>query len=182
MLCSGVQAVASEEIRARVSPCLQCHGENGVSVLDGVPSLAGQPDLFVQWQLVFFRGGNLKSEIMGPIAAPLGDEEIQAIGSYFAALPPPQPPGEPDNDIELSKTGALLAARGHCSNCHGDDLGGQQAAARLADQREKYLLKALQDYKAGRRTGTGIAAMPEVVYPLTEDEMKALAHYLARLR
>jgi cytochrome c553 len=32
------------------------------------PSLAGQPADYVQWQLVYFRRGARKSEVMGPIA------------------------------------------------------------------------------------------------------------------
>jgi cytochrome c553 len=42
------------------------------------------------------------------------------------------------------------------------------------------LLKALRDYKAGQRAGSGLAAMAEVAYGLDEASMKALAHYLSR--
>ena len=34
---------------------------------------------------------------------------------------------------------------------------------------------------AGLRSGGGVAAMAEVAYPLSDDEITALAHYLARL-
>jgi cytochrome c553 len=53
--------------------------------------------------------------------------------------------------------------------------------ARLAGQREDYLLKALRDYKTGQRSGGGQAAMAEVAFPLSEEEITALAHYLAHL-
>ena len=53
--------------------------------------------------------------------------------------------------------------------------------ARLARQREEYLVKALHDYKSGQRTGGAGAAMAEVAYPLSEEEIEALAHYLAHL-
>jgi cytochrome c553 len=53
--------------------------------------------------------------------------------------------------------------------------------ARLAGQREDYLLKALRDYKGGLRSGGGRAAMAEVAFPLHEEEITALAHYLANL-
>jgi len=45
----------------------------------------------------------------------------------------------------------------------------------------KYLLKALHDYKSGARSGGSMAAMAEVAYPLSEEEITALAHYLAHL-
>ncbi len=54
-----------------------------------------------------------------------------------------------------------------------------QATARLAAQREDYLLKALRDFKAGTRSGT-LAAMADVVYPLADADLRALAHFLAR--
>jgi cytochrome c553 len=52
---------------------------------------------------------------------------------------------------------------------------------RLAGQREDSLYEALRDFKSGARTSTGAAGMAEVVYPLGDLEMKALAHYLSRL-
>jgi cytochrome c553 len=52
---------------------------------------------------------------------------------------------------------------------------------RRSGQREEYLLKALHDYKSGVRSAGGMAAMADVAYPLSEEEIVALAHYLARL-
>jgi hypothetical protein len=47
--------------------CTPCHGEAGISQTENIPSLAGQPDSFLQWQLVFFRSGTRKNEQMQPI-------------------------------------------------------------------------------------------------------------------
>src|SRR5215468_8403400 len=47
--------------------CAGCHGDNGISQTENIPSLAGQPDQFIQWQLVFFRAGTRKNEQMQPI-------------------------------------------------------------------------------------------------------------------
>jgi cytochrome c553 len=174
-------AVAQSDA-AKPELCAACHGEAGISDKEGIPSLAGQPDYFVQWQLVFFRSGTRKNELMSPVAAPLSDEDVRALGAYFAALPPPKPADAADDRPELSEAGAALAKRNRCATCHGEKLAGLQAAARLAGQREDYLLKALRDFKSGARTGTGVAAMPEVTYPLSDDDMTALAHYIARLR
>jgi cytochrome c553 len=51
----------------------------------------------------------------------------------------------------------------------------------LAGQREEYLVKALHDYKSGVRSGGAGAAMTDVAYPLSDEEITALAHYLAHL-
>ena len=80
---------------------------------------------------------------------------------------------------DLSKKGAQAAAGRRCASCHLDTYAGTKAVARLAGQREDYLLKALRDYKSGRRSGGGQAAMAEVAFPLHDEEIVALAHYLA---
>ena len=68
-----------------------------------------------------------------------------------------------------------------CASCHTDSFAGTKATARIAGQREEYLQKALHDYKSGVRAGGGMAAMADVAYPLSDEEITALAHYLAHL-
>ena len=48
---------ADESIKEKAAQCTPCHGEAGISQSENTPSLAGQPDPFLQWQLVFFRSG-----------------------------------------------------------------------------------------------------------------------------
>ena len=166
--------------KEKAEMCTACHGENGISQTENIPSLAGQPDQFLQWQLVFFRGGARKNEQMQPIAEQIGNEDVRTLGAYFAALTPPKA-SAPDNNPDLSKKGAQAAAGRRCASCHTDTYAGTKAVARLAGQREEYLVKALHDYKSGARTGGAGAAMTDVAYPLSDEEIEALAHYLAHL-
>jgi cytochrome c553 len=166
--------------KAKAELCAGCHGENGISQMENIPSLAGQPDQFIQWQLVFFRGGARKSEQMQPIVEQIDNEDIRNFGAYFASLTPPKAT-KPDDDPDLSQKGAQAAVGRRCASCHTDTFAGTKAVARLAGQREEYLLKALHDYKAGVRSGGGVAAMADVAYPLSEEEITALAHYLSHL-
>jgi cytochrome c553 len=182
-LIAAVPAHAqSDALKEKIKACAACHGEAGISQIENTPSLAGQPDQFTQWQLVYFRSGTRKHEEMVKIAAELSDPDIRALGPYFAALPPPKPPEGPDPDPALTQRGATLAKQRNCGSCHLETYAGQQATARVAGQREDYLLKSLRDYKSGARTGGGVAAMPSTVVGLADDDLKALAHYLARLR
>jgi len=159
--------------------CTGCHGESGVSQTENIPSLAGQQDQFIQWQLVFFRSGTRVNEQMQPVVEQLNNEDIRNLGAYFASLDPPKSP--PDDNPDLSRKGAQAAAGRRCASCHTDTYAGTKAVARIAGQREEYLLKALHDYKSSTRSGGGNAAMAEVAYPLNEEEIIALAHYLAHL-
>jgi cytochrome c553 len=166
--------------KAKAELCIGCHGENGISQMENMPSLAAQPDLFIQWQLVFFRAGTRKNEPMQPIVEQLSNEDIRNLGAYFASLEPPKA-AKPDDDPDLSKKGAQAAVGRRCASCHLDTYAGTKAVARVAGQREDYLLKALRDYKSGVRSGGAMAAMAEVAFPLSEEEIEALAHYLAHL-
>jgi cytochrome c553 len=172
----AVDASAGKE---KAELCVGCHGEGGISQTENIPSLAGQPDQFIQWQLVFFRSGTRKNEQMQPIVEDINNDDIRNLGAYFASLAPPK--AQPDDNPDLSRKGAQAAAGRRCASCHTDSYAGTKGVARIAGQREDYLLKALHDYKSGVRSGGSMAAMAEVAYPLSEEEIEALAHYLAHL-
>lgn len=161
--------------------CAPCHGENGWSDAPGVPNLAGNADLFLQWQLVYFRNGRRPSDVMGTIANLLSDADINNLGAYFASLPPVNIPETPDKNPQLTETGKALVQQHRCANCHGDNFLGMRAAARLANQREDYLVKALADYRSAARPSAGVGAMIEATASLSDDDIAAVSHYLARL-
>ena len=178
-MTSLAQAADVAAGKAKAEICAGCHGDNGISQTENIPSLAGQLDQYIQWQLVFFRAGARKNEQMQPIVEQLSNEDIRNLGAYFASLTPPK--GPKDDDPDLSAKGKQAAAGRRCASCHTDTYVGTKAVARLAGQREEYLVKALHDYKSGVRSGGAQAVMADVAYPLSEEEITALAHYLAHL-
>lgn len=172
---TAADAAAGKDMAAA---CAGCHGEDGVSETALTPSLAGEPNDFVQWQLVFFRSGSRKSDLMEGIAQSLNNEDIRNLGAYYASLPAPRSRPAAATD-QVAQRGAALAAENRCQACHGEGFAGSGAVARLAGQREDVLLKALRDFKSGRRVGSGVASMADATYPLGDDDMQALAHYMA---
>ena len=176
---SSLHAADTTAGKEKAEMCVACHGEGGISQLENMPSLAGQPDQFIQWQLVFFRAGTRKNDQMQPIVEQLNNEDIRNLGAYFATLTPPK--AKPDEKPDLSAKGAQAAAGRRCASCHTDNFAGGKAVPRVAGQREEYLVKALHDYKSGARSGGGMAAMASVAFSLSEEEIEALAHYLAHL-
>ncbi|WP_454634074.1 c-type cytochrome [Bradyrhizobium cenepequi] len=179
LLATPIRAADVAAGKEKAELCVACHGDNGISQTENIPSLAGQPDQFIQWQLVFFRAGTRKNELMQPIVEQLNNEDIRNLGAYFSSLTPPK--GPKDDDPDLSEKGKQAAAGRRCASCHTDSYAGTKAVARIAGQREEYLLKALHDYKSSARSGGAMAAMADVAYPLSEEEITALAHYLAHL-
>jgi cytochrome c553 len=154
--------------------CLACHQ----SQLPETPHLGGQPSFFLVAQLFLFREGRRDNPAMTAAAKGLTNDDLRFLSDAIAKLPPPPPPsGKADAD-KLAR-GAAIAERRHCARCHEPDYSGHHNVPRLAHQREDYLLKALRDYRAGRRIGYGNAAMAETVAGLADDDLAALAHLLA---
>jgi cytochrome c553 len=81
--------------------------------------------------------------------------------------------------------GAALVTTGsggrtvQCSTCHGPDLRGLLDVPRLVGRSPSYLVRQLYDLKAGTRRGGAAELMKPVVTQLSEDDMLAIAAYLA---
>ena len=105
MVCASFAHAADNAAgKEKAEMCIACHGEGGISQIENIPSLAGQPDQFTQWQLVFFRAGTRKNEQMQPVVEPLSNEDIRNLGAYFASLPPAKT--KTDENPDLSRKGA----------------------------------------------------------------------------
>jgi len=179
LVCAGSAAAETRYFPERRELCLGCHGESGTSATPETPSLGGIPEYYALLQLVEFRDGNRRSEIMREMVKDMTDDDLYAAAAFVAAQPRPAPPEEPGEAARMAR-GAELVAANRCNLCHGRDfLGGEQMPP-LRHQREDYLLKALNDYKAERRLGDR-AAMVEVVTPLSATDLADLAHYLAHV-
>src|SRR6516225_5794692 len=174
----GAFAEPPESIREIVQTCASCHGQDGVSAIENTPSLAAQPDIFLQYQLVFIRDSQRKVEVMQEFAKKLTDQDIRELGAYYAALPPP--PAQPTARKVDDKAVTALVEPRHCDSCHKPDFSGQGESARLAGQRPEYLVKALADFRSGARRGRGLGIMIEVSVSLHDEDMHMIAAWLAR--
>jgi len=67
-----------------------------------------------------------------------------------------------------------------CAGCHKSDGAGNKIFPRLSGLQSPYVLQQLNAFKAGRRVGNRL--MITVGQRLTEDEMKAVAEYIAGLK
>lgn len=163
--------------------CTACHGDGASPPAAAeIPVLGGQPELYLLYQLVWFRQGQRSQPEMNALLHGMKDGELRALAAWAAALPPPPEAdaagGATEDRTALVARGRTLAERHRCGICHLPDLSGREHVPRLAGQQEAYLLKALQDYKAGRRIGIQ-AAMVEVMTPFDEADLEALAAFLA---
>ncbi|HWA39317.1 MAG TPA: c-type cytochrome [Burkholderiales bacterium] len=163
----------------RIASCKACHGADGNSVTAGVPSLAGQPKLFLENQMILFREELRRSPVMTPILAGIKDPEIIALAEHFSKLPA-RPVAEGPSQKELFEKGSALGRKLRCNVCHVSTYHGQKQMPRLAGQREDYLNAELLAYRDGKRSG-GDTIMAAALYGVKDDELRALAHFLSRL-
>ncbi|WP_052384079.1 c-type cytochrome [Litchfieldella xinjiangensis] len=169
---------AGKPLEEQIAICGGCHGEDGNSTQEAVPSLAGQPPLAVTNQLIYFRERLRQSGIMTPQAQGLEDSAIQALADYYAAQPVAS--SSTTRDDTLYDQGQGLASQHGCSSCHQPDYSGQRQMPRLAGQREDYLNKAMKDYRDRRRGGPD-TTMIEIMTGTPDEDIHALAHFLAHL-
>lgn len=80
--------------------------------------------------------------------------------------------------------GASLYKTKTCLTCHGKDGKSPIMASypKLAGQNEAYTLQQMKDIKSGKRANGMTAAMKGIMHLVTDDEMKALAKYIATMK
>ena len=159
--------------------CDACHGAEGISALENVPSLAGQPEIFTTLQLILFRERIRLVEAMQEVTRVLTDADVADFAAHYARLKPPAPTGP--RDAAKAAQGAALAESLRCAACHERDHAGRDQMPRLAGQREDYLLHSMKEYRDSKRAGTD-TTMTGVLYGLSDAQLSALAHYLAQFR
>jgi cytochrome c553 len=164
----------------KLAPCLACHGAEGTSDNETVPSLGAQREPYTLIQLFMYREGMRVAVPMNDYAKALSDDDLRSAAANLAALPPPKPAGGAADPARLER-GHTLAETYHCLVCHRSDLSGQDSVPRLAGQGEDYLLKTLRDYKTGARRGYE-ATMAEALQPVDDAALAELAYYISHVR
>jgi cytochrome c553 len=176
----GVSTTQAAPVDERLAPCLACHGASGQSVVPEVPSLGGQPPFYLSVQLLMFRERMRDIAPMPTMLTGVSDADLERMAAAIAALAPPLPTNGAADPARVERA-RLLIQQHRCNFCHKQDFSGEQNAARLAAQREDYLVKALREYKSNTRRAYD-PSMADVMHPLTDADILDLAHYLARFR
>jgi cytochrome c553 len=161
---------------ARVATCESCHGTPERGPLPGTPYLAGQQYLFLEMQMFLFREGLRDVPQMAGLFTGVTDRDFADIGTYFARQTPPRVPFRPDPTLHAR--GAALAWAMGCGSCHLPNYRGQKHVPRLDNQPEDYLVAAMKAYRDNTRAGSD-SSMNAALYRVGDDDLRALAHYLA---
>jgi cytochrome c553 len=72
---------------AKLGLCVACHGEQGISRVPGVPSLAGQDEVYLKKALGDYRSGVRNVAPMSSLANTLQPRDIDALAHWFSSQP-----------------------------------------------------------------------------------------------
>ena len=168
--------------------CATCHGENGAGQASAnFVRLAGLGEAYLVKQLRDFESGARENAVMKPIASALKNEEKAAVARYYASLSRPHVPAQPAEDEALLARGEKLARRGNwdkeipaCFQCHGENgRGVPPNFPAIAGQSASYTVLQMNAWRAGTRHNDPVGLMSAVATKLSDDDIKAVADYLA---
>jgi cytochrome c553 len=171
----AAQMAAAKE-KAQV--CAACHGPEGNSENPDYPILAGQSWRYIYIELKDFKEGRRSDPEMSPMAANLSQEDMIALGNYFAAQKPK--PIKFQADPAKVEAGRKTSDAVLCPMCHLGSFVGQNEIPRVAGQWPQYVKKQLEDFKAKRRTNDA-GNMTSVAGTLSEQDIENLAQYIGNL-
>jgi cytochrome c553 len=171
--------------------CERCHGAKGAGKpQENAPRLAGQPRFYLEKQLRDFVDGTRRSEKMTPVALALSEEQREAAAAYYASLHAVPYPEAPYGDPAHVQRGGILSAIGDadreigaCEICHADaGVGIAPSFPYIAGQYADYTERQLRAWKQGTRRNDPLDVMAEIAERLSDEEIRALALYFARVR
>ncbi|MDT8281446.1 MAG: c-type cytochrome [Gammaproteobacteria bacterium] len=194
LACSSIfmtTAIAGDAAagKGKSAACGGCHGFDGNSPIVTYPKLAGQNEAYIIKQVKDFKANSTRQNaiMMGMVAA-LSDADAADIGAYFqaqqvtAAAPFDEAKAAAGRD--LFKGGDLQKGIPACQACHGPAGAGVAGIGypMLGGQYVEYTLAQLKAFKDGSRSNDDKQLMRDIVNQLSEEEMVAVANYIASLK
>ena len=179
----------AEAGKTKSAACGGCHGVDGNSPVADFPKLAGQNEAYIVKQVKDFKANSArKNEIMFGMVAAVSDEDAADIGAYFQAQSISQ--AAPFDEAkaaagrELYKGGNLQTGIPACQACHGPMGGGTAGIGypQLGGQYVAYTLAQLKAFKDGTRINDDNELMRSIVEKLSDEDMDAVANYIASLK
>ena len=172
--------------------CAACHAADGNSVAPANPKLAGQFPGYLYKQLSDFKsqGGKKparENPIMMGMAAQLSEADMHDVAAYFAGQKY-KPAAATDKNLaaqgqKLYRGGNIETGVAACAGCHGPEGAGiPKEFPRIAGQFSEYIETQLKAFRAGTRANDPNGMMRGVATRMTDQEIKAVAQYVAGLR
>ncbi len=133
------------DIDALARTCNNCHGVDGVSAGGSMPSIGGQPEVFLNKIMLEWKRGERAAASMNRLIKGYSDEQIAALAKYYAAKP---------WKAQVQSASAEVLSKGkdateRCENCHGvtGSEPNDDETPRLHGQTVKYMELEMNKYR-----------------------------------
>ena len=168
--------------------CMGCHGADGNSPADAFPKLAGQHADYTAKQLADFKAATHRNDptMIGMVAA-LSEQDMLDLAAFYASQT--VKPGLADEkQVELGKAiyrgGNIASAVPACMGCHSPSGAGNPGAKfpSLKGQHAAYTAKQLRNFRDNARMNDAGKMMRNVAARMTNEEIDAVAQFIAGLK
>lgn len=185
----AVQAAGNAEAgKNKAASCGGCHGMDGNSVVPTFPKLAGQGEKYIVKQLHDFKTNtDRKNDMMLGMATPLSEEDAADIGAFYASQKLAGPSPADDSKLALGrqiyKGGNLTEGGPACQACHGPKGAGIAGSGypQVGGQYVDYTLAQLKAFREATRMNDDKMLMRSIIKDMTDEELEAVANYIATL-
>ena len=136
-----------EQGKSLAAACSRCHGDDGNSKTEGVPSLAGQQPGYLVVAIQEYLNRERKASPMHTMVQKMGRTQMESLALYYASQTPAERPAPAKGD---PRAGEPLSAV--CGGCHGvAGVSTDTATPSLAGQDQRYLVDAIKAYRTSRK-------------------------------
>ena len=182
------QILAGDAVKGKekTTTCLACHGADGNSPLAINPKLAGQGQKYLVKQLKDFKSKARDNATMFPMASMLNDEDIENVATYYAEQKV-QHTGVDEKYLAVAEKiyrgGDADRDIPACIACHGANGEGMSAAGfpAVGGQHPTDTMSTLKAFRSGARANDANGIMRDIVAKMSDEQIEALANYLAGL-
>ncbi|MBN8189618.1 cytochrome c4 [Salipiger thiooxidans] len=169
-LAGGTPLSAGDPAEGRkvANMCRTCHGIDGLAQIPIAPNIGGEPEAYLESQLMAFKTGAREHEMMSVVAAGLSAQQISDVAAWYGAHVASA--RLPDGVSEADAPDA-------CVSCHGaDGIALLPEAPNLAGEVNIYIDTQLKAFRTGKRKHD---IMSSIAAEMTDEEIRAVADWYA---
>jgi cytochrome c553 len=171
-LAGGTPAAAGDPAEGRkvANMCRTCHGMDGYAQIPIAPHIGGEPEEYLEAQLMAFKTGAREHEMMSLVAASLTAQQISDVAAWYAShmATATLPDGVTEEDAPEA-----------CVSCHGaDGISVLPDAPNLAGEVNIYIDTQLKAFRLGKRKHE---IMSEIAAGMTDEEIRAVADWYSKV-
>ncbi len=169
-LAGGVAAADLDAGRKVANMCRTCHGLDGYAKIPIAPHIGGEPQPYLEAQLMAFKTGVRQHEMMSVVTKGLTAQQIADVAAWYANF---------KAQATLPENAKAEDAPQACVSCHGvDGISQLLDAPNLAGEVNIYIDTQLKAFRLGKRNHE---VMTEVAADMTDAEIRSVSDWYSQI-